>query len=40
MLVSLPVLATGLLYLWAAELRHREDSRALDDELKQLLPVG
>ena len=39
-LASLPVLATGLLYLWAAELHHREDSRAVDEELSQLMPAA
>lgn len=39
-LVAVPVLATGLLYLWAAALRHREDSRALDEELRDLIPVA
>lgn len=40
LLASLPVLVTGVLYLWAAELRHIEDSRAMDEELRQLMPAA
>lgn len=39
-LASVPVLVTGVLYLWASELRHIEDARAMDEELRQLMPAA
>ncbi len=39
LLAGVPVLVTGLLYLRAAALRHREDARAVDEELGELLPM-
>jgi hypothetical protein len=38
-LVALPVLVTGVLYLWSAALRHREDALASDDGIRELLPA-